>query len=410
MKVDRAIEVLGETTEPAGAPANDSGKLPRVWILRCHREGDNAQSLSLASALGWPFEVKRLGFHWYEIFAALAAWPTRLGIDGRRSSPLAPPWPDLIILAGRRNEIPARWIKRKSGGRTRIVVVGRYWTPPDFIDLVITTPQFRLPRHLNVLHNDFPLHTGTPERTAEAGALWLPRLAALPKPRIAVLVGGSSGPYIFSAATARRLGEEASAMARAAGGSLLVSTSARTRAAAIDALEAAIDVPYRLYRWRANDAENPYLGFLAAADAFIVTGDSMSMLAEACNHGRPVRIFEFGNGPAAMHGPRSTQPELRQWWRWSQLSDQGIFGLPYGLAIGLPAWRLNRSRDIRLMQDRFVASGRARWMGNGDIGSVRAASFDDLGRAVNRVRALFDRSNTNEPLALSLGEATIERV
>jgi hypothetical protein len=211
---------------------------------------------------------------------------------------------------------------------------------------------------------------------------------------VAVLIGGSSGPYVFSRESARRLGREASALARPLGATLLVSTSARTTRRAMKALESAIDVPFHFYRWREGDGDNPHLGFLALADAVIVTGDSLSMLAEACATGRPAHIFEFGGGPAAMHGPRSRDRKVRQWWRWSQLKDQGVAGLPYAFAISLPAWRLNRSRDIRLVQDRFVASGRVRWLGDDDATApVRPAALEDLQRAVACIRKLMSMSH-----------------
>ncbi len=379
------------TVQPTGASAAAphtgsaqavSQRQPTVWVLKCHRAGDHAQSLALARALGWPFVVKETRFHWYELFFALASCATLAGLNRRRSSPLAPPWPDLVIMAGRPNETPAKWIRKQSGGRTRIVVIGRYWTPPSELDFVITTPQFRLPENANVLHNSFPLHPVTKPVLAEARRVWAPRLANFHPPYVALLVGGSSGPYVFSRESACRLGREASALARSLNATLLVSTSARTTRRAVTALERAIDVPYLLYRWRQGDPDNPHLGFLALADGVIVTGDSMSMLAEACSTGRPVHIFEFGGGPAAMHGPRPRDPHVRQWWRWSQLKDQGILGLPYAFAIGLPAWRLNRSRDIRLVQDRFVASGRARWLGDEAAGPLYPAPADDLQRAV----------------------------
>jgi uncharacterized protein len=370
-------------------PPEPSGRPPSVWVFRCHREGDNAQSLALAQALGWPFEVKELQFHWWEIFPTLADRLTLAGVDRRRSSPLVPPWPDLIILAGRRNELPARWIREQSGGRAKVVVIGRWWTPPEKLDLAITTPQFRLPTHANALHNRLPLHLVNEERLAEARAHWEPRLSHLPHPRFAVLVGGSSGPYVFSRETAQRLGREASAMARAMGGSLMVSTSARTRPRAIDALAAALDVPHELYRWRPSDPQNPYFGYAALADEFIVTGDSISMLAEACATERPVHVFEFGGGPAAMRGPRSKTLPVHAWWRWPQLRDQGVVGLHYAFAIGLPATRLNRSRDIRLAQEALIESGHARWMGDSEPPPLDPMPFDEMERAVARVRALF---------------------
>jgi len=370
--------------QPAGR------RQPTVWVLKCHRPGDHAQSLALARALGWPFEVKDTDFHWYELFFALASWATLAGMDRSRSSRLAPPWPDLIIVGGRPNETPAKWVRKQSGGRTRIVVIGRYWTPPDELDFVVTTPQFRLPAHPHTLHNTLPLQPASEARLAEAARTWAPRLPAAHGPYVALLVGGSSGPYRFSRETARRLGREATAFARTLGATLLVSTSARTPRGAMRALERAIEVPNHFYRWRPDDPDNPHFGFLALADAIIVTGDSLSMLAEACSTGRPVHMFEFGGGPAAMRGPRSVDPRIRQWWRWSQLKDQGILGLPYAFWIGLPASRLNRSRDMRLVQDRIVASGRARWLG--DTAAAEAdppPPLDDLQRAVERVRKLM---------------------
>lgn len=393
--LERSDEARTVSPPPSPAAAEmderDSvvAEAPRVWVLKCHRAGDHAQSVGLAHALGWPFVIKKTKFHWYELFFALPGYITLIGLNRRRSSPLEGPWPDLIIMAGRQNETPAKWIRRQSGGRTRIVVIGRYWTPPDELDLVVTTHQFRLPPHPNVLHNEFPLHLATKDRFADAARHWAPRLDGLRRPFVAVLVGGSSGPYIFSRETARRLGREASDFARARGATLLVSTSARTGRLAQNALKSAIDVPCHFYRWRPDDPENPYLGFLALADEFIVTADSMSMLAEACTTGRPVHVFEFGGGPAAMHGPRSADKRVRQWWRWSQLKDQGILGLPYAIAIGLPARRLNRSRDIRRVQDIFISSGRARWLGDPDTSRKYPLPVDDLDRAVRRVHKML---------------------
>jgi mitochondrial fission protein ELM1 len=373
-------------------------------VLECHRPGDHAQSLALAEALGWPFTVKKMTFRWFELFFALAGMATLAGLNRRRSSPLTAPWPDLLIVSGRMNETPAKWIRKKSGGRTKIVVIGgRNWTPPDELDCIITTAQFRMPPHRNILHNTFPLHLATPERLAQSAAECAPRLGQLRGPFLTLMVGGSSGPYVFSRESAQRLGREASTLARRLGATLLVSTSARTGKAASRVLERAIDVPCVFYRFRQDDPDNPHLGFLALADALIVTGDSMSMLMEACDTGRPVYMFEFGGGPAAMHGPRSADPRIHQWWRWSQLKDQGVLMLHYGFAISLPAWRLNRSRDIRRIQDRLVASGRVQWLGDAleaelvsfsrpgesDPQGVDPLGLEDLQRAVQRVRGLF---------------------
>jgi len=362
---------------------------PLVWVLKCHRDGDHAQSLALAEALGWPFQVKQMVFHWYELLFVLAGWTTLAGLNRRLSSAFEGPWPDVIILAGRMNEVPAKWVRKQSGGRTKIVEVGRSWCPIPELDCLVTTPQFRLPKYNHVLVNNFPLHRATPQRLAEEARRWAPSLADLPGPYVTLLVGGSSGPYVFSRRTAQRLGREASAFARARGATLLVSTSLRTGRGPMRALADSIDVPCRFYKFRPKDPDNPHLGFLALADWVIVTGDSLSMLTEACAAKRSVHIFEFGGGSASMHGPRSMDPRTWQWWRWRYLRDQGLTGLHYAWAIGLPPFRLNRSRDIRRVQDQFISTGLARWLGSNAIPvPATLAVPEDLQRAAHRVRSL----------------------
>jgi hypothetical protein len=360
----------------------------RVWVLECHRAGDRAQSIGLAQALGWPCESKRIVQTWFEFFPNMLLEGTLLGVDRARSSPLEPPWPDLVISAGRMNENVAKWIRRQSGGRTRIVLVGRAWTPPGTVDLIVATPQYRLKPHTNLLINELPLHIVDTAGRARAAETWAARWATLPRPWIAVLVGGSSGPYLFDAATAERLGRQASAAARAAGGSLLITTSSRTRSTVIPALRAALDAPAFLHEWRRDQPENPYPALLALADRFIVTGDSMSMLAEAAGTGKPVEIFEFGSGLVPMRGPWSKRLTPRAWGRWFRLLRHRPRAIVNAIAIALPAVRINRARDIRIVQDMLIGSGRAVWFGE-DIGRIRAVPLGDMERAVNRVRALF---------------------
>lgn len=365
----------------------------RVWVLDCHRAGDRAQSLGLAHALGWPFELKQISYIWYEFAPNMLIEASLLGVDRARSSPLAPPWPDLVISAGRRNENVAKWIGRQSGGRTRVVLVGRGWTRPHTVDLVIATPQYRLRPHPNLLINELPLHIVDRADQARAAALWAPRWAGLPRPWVAVLVGGSSGPYLFDAATAERLGREAGAVARETGGSLLVTTSSRTRPTVVPALKRALDAPAFLHDWRRGEEENPYQALLSLADRFIVTGDSMSMLAEAAGTGKPLQIFEFGSGLVPMRGPWSGHQKQRAWGRWLRLLRQRPRAIVNALAIALPPFRLNRARDIRIVQDILIHSGRAVWLGE-DVGRLRPAPVGDLDRAVSRVKAMFAAGET----------------
>jgi uncharacterized protein len=56
-------------------------------------------------------------------------------------------------------------------------------------------------------------------------------------------------------------------------------------------------VPHRLFRW-GDAGPNPYRGFLAWADAVVVTGDSVSMVSEALATASPVFVADPGGlGP-----------------------------------------------------------------------------------------------------------------
>jgi mitochondrial fission protein ELM1 len=51
-----------------------------------------------------------------------------------------------------------------------------------------------------------------------------------------------------------------------------------------------------LYRW-GEPGENPYSGMIGLADAIVVSGDSISMISEACGAEAPVFIASLGDSP-----------------------------------------------------------------------------------------------------------------
>ncbi len=364
----------------------DRSPLPSVWAVMGYRAGERSQILALAEALNWPFEIKELSYKSYDFVPGLLRLSTATGIDMDKSTPLTPPWPDLIISAGMRNEPVCKWIKDQSGGRTRIVHLGRPWTRLEYYDLVITTPQYRLPSRPNVLQNTTTLHRVSEKRLASAQRLWAPRLKHLPSPYIAVVVGGNSGPYTLGRKAATRLAHEAQSMARACGGSLLVTTSARTSTRATDALEKSISCPHQLFRWAPGATDNPYFGFLALADAIIVTGDSISMLTEACATRKPVYIFDLGSGTNAMRSPPSHGNNVESYEHNAAGQDFRLGALLYKQLMRFAPRRL--SRDIRLVHRQLVASGHAVWIGDTHPESQAPAKLGDIENAVSRVHAL----------------------
>jgi mitochondrial fission protein ELM1 len=350
--------------------AGSGAVTPRVWLLAGHKLGDNAQVLALADALAWSYEIKRFVYRRWELFTNRLLPTTLAGIVRSASTSLGPPWPDLIITAGRRNEPVARWIRARSGGAARIVHVGRPWAAPRHFDLIVSTPQYQLAGAANVLCNPLPLHRVTADRLREAATAWQQTVNRLPTPRIALLVGGNSGAYTLDPRQARRLGQMANALARESSGSLLVTTSARTPPRSALALLAALSVPTNVFRWGTEGADNPYYGYLALADAFIVTGDSVSMLAEACATGRPVHLF----------------------YASATLRSAGISALRPVVLLSRLAQRLappRMLRDVGAIHRALIHDGRAVWLGEKFAAEGPPAPQDHLLQTAERVRALL---------------------
>lgn len=254
-----------------------------AWVVSDGTPGMENQCVGLAEAVGLPFTTKRVSASWRRLLPGL-----RLGDDGFR-----PPWPRLLIASGRQSVAPALAIGRASRGATFTVQIQDPRVALDRFDLVVAPEHDQLAGP-NVVATLGSLHGVTPARLAAARAAFVPVVAALPRPRIAVLVGGANRAYRFRVEDARALGGDLAALARTLGGGLMVTPSRRTGAAQAEALGRAVaDVPGIVWL---GDEPNPYLGFLALADAVVVTADSVNMTTEALATGQPVHVAVLPGG------------------------------------------------------------------------------------------------------------------
>lgn len=262
-----------------------------IWVLLGAKHGDNQQLLAIARSLNLPFRVIPLRFNRAARQAPLILGASRL--SWRSELPLESPWPRAVLAAGRKSVPAARWIRRRSRGRTRLIHVNRPWAPLSWFDLIITTPQYALPERPNVMANLMPF---TPPPSERPPAAALPAsAAALPRPWTVVLVGGKSRPYVLDDTAAADLAKTVNARVRATGGSAWLLDSPRTPATAMDLIELALEVPSRVSRWK--DGEKLYGTLQGLADHFIVTADSASMLTEALLTGKPVTLFDLPMRP-----------------------------------------------------------------------------------------------------------------
>lgn len=267
-----------------------TGRSPAIWVLLDDRAGNRSQCLGVAEALGHRFQNHELE---YVAAAALPNFFVGASFGGLTPSSrinLVPPWPDLVIAAGRRTAPVARKIKKDSGGATKLVqIMYPGDTGADDFDLIAAPRHDGLAPKPNILEITGAPHRVTETVLGQAAEAWRDKFSHLPKPWIALIVGGSTRRRTFTEDMARELGRTASAMASDAGGSLLVTTSRRTGDAA-PALLAEITAPSFAFNW-GDEGDNPYFGYLALADTVIVTGDSVSMACEASARTGPVYIY-----------------------------------------------------------------------------------------------------------------------
>ena len=173
------------------------GEGVRVLLLGSGKAGHEINIVGVAEALGAPYELQRVNprkpFLWMSPFGP---------VDPRDAGLFAPPPPDIVIASGRVTVPYLRAFKRLGGARVFAVFLQDPRFGRGAIDL-IWVPEHDRHRGPNVISTLTSPHPFSPRRLAAARAAPDARLAALPGPRCAVVLGGPSGASISPPATWR---------------------------------------------------------------------------------------------------------------------------------------------------------------------------------------------------------------
>jgi mitochondrial fission protein ELM1 len=292
--VSRNDEIMRELRKDnAPGPSHEAVAIPAapVWVLDDPRIGTASQAIGIAERLGVPFRRVPMGWSWMAHVAGFAPGGSLLGLSPATRLIAGRPGaddalgPKLVISAGRRSAAVALWLKRQFG--CRLV----HCMSPGIAGMLGGTSAFDMliiPEHdrPGAADNVFPVlgapHRATPLMLRQAALAWHDRLDHMPRPRVALLVGGPVRGTDMQPQMAHALGRRVARLATARGGSVLATTSRRTGREATEALAAGLSSAlHLLYRW-GEPGENPYHGFIASADTIVVTADSVSMISEAC--------------------------------------------------------------------------------------------------------------------------------
>ena len=270
-----------------------------AWVVTDGKAGMVAQARGLAEAVGLPIVDKTIVLSRPCRWLPPVLWPHSLfgGIVGvaRESDPIEPPWPNLLISCGRNAVGPALAVKRRSNGHTFIVHVQHPRVNPERFDIVAAPAHDGL-SGANVMTIQGAFNRATPASLATAAAQAAPIVSHLPRPLVAVLIGGSNRSYRLTPQTISNLADNLAKLAHEHGAGLMVTPSRRTGTdnEALLRLKLA-DLPTVF--WDQKD-DNPYFGYLGLAHAIVVTPDSVNMVSEACSTGKAVYIAEMEGGDA----------------------------------------------------------------------------------------------------------------
>jgi uncharacterized protein len=260
------------------------------WALTKGAIGMENQALGIVEALGLAAEVKRLKPPW-----PWRGFPPQLWLAPDRAivRPLAPPWPDVLVACGWHAGGMAAAVKRLAGDACFVVYVQAPPLAIERYDLVVAPRHDRL-EGPNVFVTEAAVHRVTAAKLAEAARRFGPDYADLPRPRVALLLGGSNGRHRMTVSLAEKLGADLARLAKGAGAGLMVTPSRRTDPAVLAALaERLAGTGARIWD---GQGENPYFAMLALADHILATEDSVSMTSEALATGKPVHTVALEGG------------------------------------------------------------------------------------------------------------------
>jgi mitochondrial fission protein ELM1 len=292
--------------------------VPRIWVIPGNRPGDDAQVYALAEELRLPFETRKLRFKRGLWTVGKLNRVSPSFVERRiRERTIIPPWPDLIIMVGRRAVPIARWVQQQSGGRTRLVYVGHPRVPPETFDLIFTTRQYLTPTGAPMRLQALAMSRyRKPAEPDDEERRWLD---ALPRPHLLLMLGGKTRHWCMRRRYMARVAAGLAQRAERAGGSLIIARSARTSGDCLDEIERQLGSAR--CEWRVVRGDFPrFPVLLHDGDELFPTADSISMVSESIIAGKPVGVVpvEMNFIGRIMLGAKvdETNPkrDLRRFW------------------------------------------------------------------------------------------------
>ncbi len=247
-------------------------------------------------------------------------------------SPIAPPFPDVVISSGRRTLPYLKAIKKAAGDATITVCLKDPKTGTTAADIIWVPEHDRL-RGDNVIASLTSPHPLSLELLADARLEAEEKFKEFPGKRIGLVLGGITRGVNWDNETCNELVQKLSRIP-VKKHSILVIASRRTPPQLEKAVKQALTGHKYYYSPGIDKDDNPYRQILEISDVLIVTGDSHNMVSEALATGTPTYIFR----------PHGLKQKLHQFL--ADLEDLKLVRSFQGSVETFPAKRVNSTDQI----------------------------------------------------------------
>ena len=261
------------------------------WVLSDGRRGIENQALGLAEALSRLHDTKitRYVLHSRGVFKSISPRLQSVLRKKPEQYGLSIPHPQIAIGCGRQAIAPLLALKKTLGKNIFTVYVQNPRINPKHFDLVIA------PEHDNIHGRNVETMIGSPNSITQnllksETLKFSKQLKALPHPRAAILLGGTSKTHSFSPAIHAQHMETITQLLEL-GVSIMITASRRTPDWVRADYQKLSTTHKQIWYWDSASGQNnnnPYFAFIGSADMAFVTEDSTNMLTEACASGKPV--------------------------------------------------------------------------------------------------------------------------
>ncbi len=258
-----------------------------VWALLDNRTGNRNQILGILSQLKLKYKIIEIEYNFLAFLPNFFFQIFNNTIHVKSFNKyIKEPYPDIIISCGRRTATISLALKKLFNFR------------PFCIHLM--NPRFTfLKKNFNLIFT--PSHDKVKQSKYIKKFLGSPSNIKLltnikhkyANPVIFLIVGGDHGNYKLSIKEVEKLIYRIIQKLNKKG-TLLITTSRRSSTAVIEKINNIAkkdSVIKEIYHPNIYIKSNPYIKYLSIANEIIVTGDSMSMISDACETSKPVRIY-----------------------------------------------------------------------------------------------------------------------